>query len=296
MFLFCEDSFAEDNDSWLDNMQVGVSQSINSSANWFDDFFEQEAGTEQANASAKVRLGIVPIEEDWMRFDSKVRLRAKLPNLKDRWDIIISDYDDNQEQNAADESINDASGANDDEQLNLAIRFIHSTKDNQYISSRVGFARGTDIYFKTRYRRKFDLTTWLNMEVEPALYYYLDHGFGAKFEMDFKFAQTESGLFKQVNRWETIQDDAHPSWRHSLLYYYQLSERAALINGVFATGRLIDDQYLYDNRGLFMRYRCQAVRKWIYFEVEPFVHFPNYRAHERTFGMALRVEINFGDY
>lgn len=292
--LFSQKIMADEQSAWLDSMQTGVSHSINASASWIDDFFEQDNKTEQAKAFAKVRLGLIPIESDWQRFESKIRLRAKLPNLKNKWDIIVSDYDDNNEQSITDEAINDTSGAQREEQLNLAIRVTHSLKENQYISSRIGVAKGADIYVKTRYKRSFIPFNGLKIELEPALYYYLNQGFASRVNLDFELAKTERGLLKQTNSWESIQDEATPTWRQSLLYYYQLNNQSALIAGAFATGE-INQGYLYNNKGFFARYRCQAIRKWIYFEVEPFVHFPDYREFERTYGIALRVEANFGN-
>lgn len=293
--LFNAKAFANEQKAWLDSMQTGVSHSINASANWFDDFFEQENKTEQAKAFAKVRLGLIPIESDWQRFESKIRLRAKLPNLKNKWDIIVSDYDDNNDQSIADEAINDTNAAQREEQLNLAIRVTHSLKENQYISSRIGFAKGADLYIKTRYKRSFIPISNFKIELEPALYYYVQHGFASRLNLDFELMNTERGLLKQTNRWERVQDEAYPKWRQSLLYYHQLNKQSAIITGAFATGE-INNGYRYNNKGFFARYRCQAIRKWIYFEVEPFVHFPDYREFERTYGIALRIETNFGEY
>lgn len=292
--LFNQNIFAKEQIGWLDNVQTGVTHSIDASANWIDDFFEQSNETEQAEAFAKVRLGLIPIEGDWQRFESKIRLRAKLPNLKNKWDIIVSDYDDNNEQSITDEAINDTNGTQREEQLNLAIRVTHSLKDNQYISSRIGFAKGADLYIKTRYKRSFTPLNWLKIELEPALYYYLNHGWASRVNLDFELAKTERGLLRQTNSWESIQDEDSPTWRQSLLYYYQLNTQSAIIGGAFATGE-IEQGYRYNNKGFFARYRCQAIRKWIYFEVEPFVHFPDYREFERTYGIALRVEANFGN-
>lgn len=295
-FFYCTALDAKETNSWLDEVHTDVTDSINASANWFDGFFEHEEATQSAKAYARVRLGYIPIEEEFNRFETKLRLRLKLPNLKNRWDIIVSDYDDANERGVADEAINDVKGDNNqNDQLNLAIRFTHSASENKYVSTRLGFAKGADIYLRTRYRRKFSPTTWLNYEVEPAIYYYIDNGWGSRFDLDFEFAKTEHGLFKQTNSWEYIQDDKYPEWRHSLLYYYQLGERSAVISGLFSTGEIIQG-YQLENQGIFMRYRCQALRNWIYFEVEPFIHYPTYRNNERTFGVALRLEINFGDH
>ncbi|MER2491852.1 hypothetical protein [Catenovulum sediminis] len=285
-------TISENRKSWIDYWHLDVTDSITASANWFDSFFATTRSNETAQASARLRLGYIPRETEFSRFETRFRVSAKLPNLKNRWDVIVSDYDDASEGNSADQVIDDVQGGRNRDQLSLALRFTHFIKDNKYLSTRLGLAKGADIYLRTRYRRNFILYEWLNFELEPSIYYYVDNGLGARLNLDFDFFKTENGLWQQNNGWEYVQDEGDPEWRHSLLHYYQINQSSALISGIFANG-LVSQGYHLSNKGVFTRYRLQALRKWMYFEIEPFIHYPEDRAHKQTFGLALRLEINF---
>lgn len=278
---------------WYDEVQEDVSDSITATANWFDGFFGQDQlDKNRATASARLRVGYIPIESDFARFENKFRLRARLPNLEDKWDVIVADYNDANEAKESDRVIDDIQGQKKNEDLSLAVRYIHSQDKNKFVSTRVGFAKGADIYIRTRYRRDFNLTDNFTTEVEPALYYYVASGFGARFNLKFDYQSSVHGLWRQDNSWEYIQDEEDPEWRHNFLYYYQLNNHSALISGIFANGH-IKYGYQLENKGIFSRYRVQALRSWLFFEIEPFIHYPDFRDFKQTPGIALRVEINF---
>ncbi|WP_157447324.1 hypothetical protein [Catenovulum agarivorans] len=283
----------EQQPSWYDEVQEDVSDTITTTANWFDGFFGQDKlDKDRASASAKLRLGYVPIERDFARFEHQFRLRARLPNLEDKWDVIVSDYNDSNESQESERVINETQGQQKKEDLSVAVRYIHSQDNRNFISTRVGFAKGADIYIRTRYRRQFSLADKLSLETEPAIYYYISHGYGARFDFKIDYQSSEVSLWRQDNSWEYIQDEEHPEWRHNLLFYHQLNNQSALISGIFAHGQIIDG-YKLENKGIFARYRAQALRDWFYFEIEPFIHYPDFRDHAHTPGIALRVEINF---
>ncbi|WP_440903492.1 hypothetical protein ACMZOO_11560 [Catenovulum sp. SX2] len=279
--------------SWYDEVQEDVSDRITTTANWFDGFFGQDKlDKDRASASAKLRLGYVPIERDFARFEHQFRLRARLPNLEDKWDVIVSDYNDSNESHESERVINETQGQQKKEDLTVAVRYIHSQDNRNFISTRVGFAKGADIYIRTRYRRQFSLADKLSLETEPAIYYYIAHGYGARFDFKIDYQSSETSLWRQDNSWEYIEDEEYPEWRHNLLFYHQLNNQSALISGIFAHGEIING-YKLENKGIFVRYRAQALRDWFYFEIEPFIHYPDFRDHAHTPGIALRIEINF---
>lgn len=298
LFLTQHKAFAGENANpqtlqWLDEVQEDVSDTITTTANWFDSFFGQDKlDKDRATASAKLRLGYVPIEGDFARFEHQFRLRARLPNLEDKWDVIVSDYNDSNESQESERVINETQGQQKKENLSVAVRYIHAQDSRNFISTRVGLAKGADLYIRTRYRRKFSLADKLTLETEPAIYYYLAHGYGTRFDFKIDYQNSDVSLWRQDNSWEYIQDEDHPEWRHNLLFYNQLNNQSALISGIFAHGK-INNGYRLENKGIFVRYRAQALRDWFYFEIEPFIHYPDFRDHAHTPGIALRIEINF---
>ncbi|WP_152537543.1 hypothetical protein [Catenovulum agarivorans] len=278
---------------WYDTVQEDVTETITDTANWFDGFFGQDQFDEdRASASARLRLSYIPIESNVARFENQFRVRARLPNLEDKWDVIVADYNDSNEAKESDRVISETEGQGKNEDVSVAVRYIHSQNKSKFISTRVGFAKGADIYIRTRYRRQFAITNKFNFEVEPALYYYLSNGIGARFNFKFDHQLSDHSLWRQDNSWEYIQDEQDPEWRHNLLLYHQLNSQSALISGIFAHG-YINQGYHLENKGIFVRYRLQALRSWLFFEIEPFIHYPDYREFSQTPGIALRLEINF---
>ncbi|KMT64657.1 hypothetical protein [Catenovulum maritimum] len=286
-------SEAKSNDKkWLDNLHQGVSSSIYQSANWFDGFFKQEKTLEKAQATAKLRLGYVPAETNLAGLEHRIKLKAKLPNLKNKWDVIFSDHDDTNRDSTADEVISDIENNKDDD-LNLAIRFTHSATKKKYITTRLGLGKGADIYLRTRYRRNFQHTDSFQTIIEPSIYYYLRHGWHYRLLFNFEWQCSKDCMWQLNNRWDHESEEDLTTWRHSLLYYYQLNEKAAVVKGIFYTGN-IEQGYQLENKGVFIRYRQQALRDWFYYEIEPFIHYPKTREFKQTLGIALRIELNFG--
>lgn len=279
---------------WFDLWHAEVNHSIHDSVHWFDSFFATDEPLDAVKSNAKFTFSYIPYETQLTNFESQFRIRAKLPNLKNRWDIIVSDYDDADERNQADRNISAARAEGRNDNVGFALRFSHLIRNNKNISARLGIDGGSDIYFRTRYRRTFDVTDKTEIEVEPAIYYYLDQGYGARFNLDFSYALTANSILTQANGWEYIQDQAYSEWRHSLLHYYQFQSRSALVSGFFSHGYINNnDDYLVENYGVFFRYRCQTLRDWLYLEIEPFLHHPKHMNHRSTFGIALSLEVNF---
>jgi hypothetical protein len=51
-----------------------------------------------------------------------------------------------------------------------------------------------------------------------------------------------------------------------------------------------DRGFIIDNYTLSYRYRFNALREWLFFEVEPFIEFPEEENYTTTPGVALRIE------
>lgn len=86
---------------WLDSMHRSIASSVNSSALWFDDFFalEKFEKREEAYGEARIRLGWVPRSRNFNEFETRFKVRVKLPNLKNRVDLVLSDYEDDRAYN-----------------------------------------------------------------------------------------------------------------------------------------------------------------------------------------------------
>ncbi|AWB66778.1 hypothetical protein C2869_10220 [Saccharobesus litoralis] len=274
--------------AWLDDLHGGVAGSLNNSAAWFDRFFAED-GTKDKNtaASAKLRLGWEPREQDLTRLKLRVRLRVRLANLQKKVDLIFDDYDEFKQEGVADEVLRETKPTESD--VNVALRWIHKSDKNHYFSTRVGLASKPDMYVRALYRYIYATSDSTNLVLQPSVYYYLDQGHAERFSANFEISLSSTDMLQQNNSWRYTEIDNQVDWTHSLLHYKQLTHTQALISGVFASG-ITNQGYHLQNQGIFFRYRWQSLRKWIYFEVEPFVHWPEEYNFSQTLGIGLRVE------
>ena len=80
-------------ESWLDNWHSNFSESMDYTAQRLDEFFALADSDEHENARAegRVRFGWEPRTRDLAAQDFRFRVRVKLPALKDRVDLMLSD-------------------------------------------------------------------------------------------------------------------------------------------------------------------------------------------------------------
>ncbi len=80
---------------WVETFHSSVSNSVYQSAAWFDNFFNEDGESAfTPKAVARIRVGWKPKSRDWSEFESKFRIKLRLPNFKNKVDLILSDEGD----------------------------------------------------------------------------------------------------------------------------------------------------------------------------------------------------------
>ncbi|WP_111978258.1 hypothetical protein [Algibacillus agarilyticus] len=278
---------------WLDQFHVDVSNSLFNSADWFDNFFADEHIADlETQASAKIRIGWEPKEHDLAKLKTRVRLRLRLPNFKRKVDLIFDDYEEVKQEGVTEELINESRNKQQSSDFNVALRWIHKSDKKHYFSTRIGLASHPDIYARALYRYIWQTSKNTNIVLQPSIYYYADQGHAERLSVNFEASTTDTDLFQFNNSWRYIQERDKVDWSHSVAYLTQLTQTQALISSIFVNG-ITNNGYHLENKGISIRYRIQSSRTWLFFEVEPFIHWPESEDFEQTAGIALRVEGRF---
>jgi hypothetical protein len=277
---------------WLDTMHQSIASSVNSSALWFDDFFALEDfdDREEAYGEARIRLGWEPRSRDLSKFEMRFKVRVKLPNLKNRADLVLSDYDDDRPDNDI-----QASGNNEFVEKNrfsLALRWRSSPESG--LSHRIGVGRRLQLFAKSRYRNSHILTNKTTLRWETSAYLYSSDGLGADFAWQFDYNVTDHSIFRWNNRFYYRDKTKDWLWQHSWQKLTQFDEKNALIAGVYIEG-LSRPNYRLEEYLVSLRWRKNTLRKWLFYEVEPFVLWRRDESFSASYGIALRVEGYFGD-
>lgn len=278
---------------WLDSMHTNVVSSVGSTAVWFDNFFALEdfPTDTPANGEARIRLGWEPRSRDLNEFETRFKVRFKLPKLKNRVDVILSDYDDEQ----ADSSLNVLQNQSYPEQnrFSLALRW-KSTPDSGF-SHRLGIGRKLQVFAKSRYRNFHQLSPKTSFRWETAAYIYSKDGFGAEVTGQFGYDFSDSDLFRFNNHFYFRDRTNDWFWQHNWQNLKQLDADTALISGLYLEGNS-QPNYRIEEYLISTRWRKNALREWLFFELEPFVMWRRNEGFSASYGIALRVEGYFSKY
>ena len=277
--------------AWLDTMHQSIASSVNTSALWFDDFFalNEFKAREEAYGEARIRLGWEPRSRNVNEYEVRFKVRVKLPNLKNRVDLVLSDYDDDRPGNDI-----QASGVDDfveQNRFSLALRWRSSPESG--LSHRIGVGRRLQPFFKSRYRNSHLLTNQTILRWETSAYMYSDDGLGADFSWQLGYTATKQSIYRWNNHFYFRDRTNDWLWQHSLQKLTQFDEKNALIAGIYIEG-LTRPNYRLDEYLISLRWRKNALRKWLFYEVEPFILWRRDERFSASYGIALRVEGFFG--
>ena len=280
-----------DDASWLDAFHQNIAESVNDSALWFDEFFmlDNDRSPEQAVGEARIQLGWSPRSRELNEFESRLKLRYKLPNLKNRVDLVFSDYDDEQ----ADSPLQNTKIDNRSEQTRFSLALQWKAKPDSGLSHRIGVGRRLQPFVKSRYRSTITLSPQADLRFDTSAYYYSKDGFGSDFTLRYSYVFTPQTMFRFNNHFYFRDESNDWLWEHSVQHLIQINDKNALISGAYIKGlsrpNYHTEEYLVSNR-----WRVNALRDWLFFEVEPFIIWRKDEQFSASYGVSLRVEGFFG--
>lgn len=280
----------QNNDDWANIFHKHIANSVYSSASWFDSFF-LAGGKEQKQpqASLRIKLGWEPKAGNWSEFGARFKVKIRLPHLKDKVDIILSDDTEDESNNLPLESINRQSELSD-RKFSAAINLTHKKKNNLITDTRIGITGG-DFFIRARHKRIYSWDNTHLLRIEPALYYFLEDKLDAKLLLGYRYQLASEKQLRVNLSFRTSEKDHGVRWKNGYYHLNHLSDEQASVIGLLIEGEHngLNGSYI-DKYTLSYRYRFSAFKKWIFFEIEPFIEFPHLRDYRRTPGLALRVE------
>lgn len=276
---------------WMEEFHQTVSNSVFQSAVWFDNFFIDD-NSEQTDpyASARIKLGWEPKARDWGEFKTRFRIKVKLPHFKDKVDLIFSDDDDETNQSHLPlESVNTDPQA-DEEKFSASVRYTHSQNERKFLASRIGISGG-DIFAQTKHKRLYSWDNTHSFKFEPSIYYFLNDGLGAKLLLEYNYQLNEKSQYRINYSVRASEEFSGLRWKHGFYKLTQLDQHAASVTGLQVQGERNGERgFVIDKYTLSYRYRFNALKSWLFFEVEPFLEWPENEDYKTTPGLALRVE------
>lgn len=278
---------------WLDEFHASFSTALDDSALWLNErFADDEVQFGGSKAWARMIMGWEPKTGDLSDFPLKFKVKVKLPNLKHNINLVFSDNEAEDFNRLPLETSRPASDSLDSKDFSAAIQLLHKVSEHSYFRSRLGIS-SAQIYTRSSYRWKEKFFDNLTLTVEPSLEYYIEDGAGYRFLTELSYFPSDSSEVRaSYSIWDR-EELPEPRWKKAIYHLNKLDDSSTLITGVLVNG-VTSPNYRDEKVTVSTRYRRHALRKWLFFEVEPFVDFERHEDYKSRWGVALRVGGYFG--
>ncbi|MCZ8530702.1 hypothetical protein [Alteromonas sp. PRIM-21] len=287
-------SQAQDNEQWFDIWQRSFTDTMDFTVKQLDGLFVSDSlpitsGRKEARAEGRIQLSWEPRSSMLTDTDLRFRIRVRLPALKERVDLLLSDNEDETQNNTI-RAARDT-GNNDRDRTTIALRF-RPEQDSHY-SYRVGAGRRDQLYAMTRYKDAFAFSKQWAMLYDAELYYYTRDRLGAELGWAVQYEMSKKHLIRQNNRFYFRDDTNDWLWRHEVHHLFSVDQHNAVIPHLMVEGLSQPNYRVEEIYGGF-RWRNNMLRDWLFFEVEPFVLWLRKEDFKTSYGLALRVEAYYG--
>lgn len=275
-------------DDWISQVHENITNRVHESAIWFDGFFnDQEENELTPQSLARISTSWLPRARDWSEVKVRFKLKVRLPYFENKVDVIFSD-DDAQDQLPLESA--QTKGSFEDDSFAAAVRYIHSQNQKIFSDTRVGISGGA-LFVRTRHKRNYVWRDKHSFVFTPSAYYYTDDGLGARLLLEYDYQLNPDHQFRANYSIRGSESFSGIRWKHGVYYLRHISDKEASVAGLLVEGeRNGENGFLIENYTLSYRYRFNAIKKWLFFEIEPFMEWPEEVDYKATPGIALKVE------
>jgi len=281
--------------SWLDQSHGTLLLRTQKAAIWFDNFFG-DSRNEEDPATMRIRftLGWRGSQHNDNDTFFQVRVKAKLPNLKERLYLELN----NEEIEAPtlpleSQELQDTDNVTGDE-YNAVLSWLKRTTAKEKVSARIGLRSGSNIYILGRYQRYHNLTRTIKLRLTPDIFIDSGYGSGTRLLGELHYLSGTTGLIRFSAKGQLAHRSEGVEWRSGLSYTHRLANNEAIVWGFYLRGKSSGD-YDVDNYSHSVRLRKQFLRPYLFYEVEPFMSWPADNGYQTDNGIVLNLQMVIGD-
>ncbi len=289
------EEMVDDSVLWYDKTQAYMSSTVTQWVVGADEFFKTEDSLAQGTSSHVRLINEIGLdEESAMQYRIRLKARVRLPGFDERFHLFFSSTDDLDENLPVVEEKEYESG-ND---LSAFLRWTALADSNKNLDFDLGlrFKSGLHLYTRAKYGRYFWVTDERNFLFSQRVGHDTLDGWNESTVLQFEKTVSDASLFRWTNElYFAEKSDGLELWE-TVSLLHKLSEKSGLINQLRVemtdrpkstnTLRLIE---------LSFRYRSRFHRKWLYYELVPYL-----RREPREYsgvnpGILFRLEFQLGE-
>ena len=279
----------------LEQLHDSVQLQVRETARLIDSFFsDAEYDAEQNDSSLRLRFDADFENPNDFAFRVAPRLRLRLPGTSKRLLFEAEGTGEARYDGSDTESGGLFSGLRDDDDFELRLRYIKSFDDTQIAPEiGMGFSDGHPRAFAGgRVRRYWEPDGDWTLRLAERVRFYTDDGLESVTSLDADQLVFGNNLFRAGLVLEWQEEEPGVTYGPRLGLYHPLDERSAL--GL--EGKVdIETRPAHevDEAAATVRYRRRVLTDWSVVEVAPRIMFKEKDDHRASFGILLRLELDF---
>ncbi|MDH5612343.1 MAG: hypothetical protein OEY66_07810 [Gammaproteobacteria bacterium] len=280
----CENLRGE-GDGWIDSVHTFLSVEFCQPSVWFDSFFSDKRVDEEERAGTHVRWqnDYVLTKGGVWTYTSNIHASFKLPKTKKSIHIIFEGEEE--------ENLSDVVPVNQDQAKgDLGLLYAITKSDRVNFSIRLKLSPSMLVRYRYTWPVTESFTTRFTHEI-----YQRDDADNTVSRIDFEKKISDIFLLRQSNSLTHSEIFEGEKWNSSLVLYQYLTEKSAL-SYESSTTRLTEPSNYVQNSRIGVRYRRNAYRKWLFYEIAPAVNWDRvFITDERkaAWEILFRLEVNF---
>lgn len=288
-------------EAWVDRTHEKLSLNVCHTAVWFDRFFGEE-GAEEVAADRYIR---VIGDWDWEENEASqlgVRVRAKfeLPHLRrfgHRISLVFSDEDETDVTDIVraenEEDPNLSPGETKRRSLGLRWDIQRQPESSFSLSSNIRLRFPFKPSINARYRYIYGFSARSLARFTQNVFWQLEEGFGERTRVDLERLTGPRTLLRWSSSAMYSQESDGLEWVSSVAMYFTPDHRQSMSVDFSVNGHTEPEGELEAYRA-GLRYRRNIFRKWLFWQLEPYVRWPHDNDYKATFGITTQLEVLLG--
>ena len=285
---------------WVDRTHSRVERDLFDTVAWFDRFFgdERMEVAEQPESFLRWMNDLRWDEEERFSFRSTVRASLLLPRLRKRWRLVISGETRGDPNAVTPEDpgnpgldVGSRVRTGSTELIYDILRTPRSTLD---VGAGVRVKIPPDAFVRTRFQHARPVAVSTLGRFTATAFWDARDGFGESNQVDLERWLAPPTLLRWSNSFSIAEKSDGWTWSTELSLLHKLSPKSAITfaGGVSGSTR---PAWIATNYRVLARYRRNVLRKWLFLQGEPDIHWPRKEDGSRkpVWGATLRVEILF---
>ncbi len=292
-------------DAWYDQTQAYISESVCSSAVWFDHFFANERD-EAENVNRYIRLTTTTSYRKVEGFESNIRLsgRVEFPNVEKKLHLLLESERDKDAMDVlsqGNQTTHLLNKNNANKNNSVGLRWDVSQKPNSSFSMQAGlrFNKTINLRLQGRYRYTYPLEEDSLARLTQTVFWEGNEGVGENTRLDLEKLLAPQTLLRFSQNVGISEVSKGKEWLSEVALFHHFTKEKAGALTLWASGatKPTDNISGLEETGFSVRYRQSFYRPWLFFEIEPhyrWVRKEFTRDYQPSPGIIARVEIQFG--